>query len=315
MELKKVFQVLGTGADGSGPSLLLSVERIHPHSREGETTLLKRYLFNCGEGTTRFCGEHKIKLQKVNWVFLSLLAPDYCGGFPGLVFSLSECGQKDLNVYGPQGTSLFVDSMKSFVCRQFPEISVVEIPNDEGLYLFEDDYAEIVVSAIVPLKPPVEFLVPSCPSEPSHVPAMLDTSSRHANGQACLKKQEAEMPERSLLKSSAPAKFSSPSTNARPLPMGSDGEKTHPQSASSSDSDSSSSESSRIIYFSSDDEKPRKKILLSRKPTVGGSAEARSKALPITSPWQGGNMKRRIQHEAQVGTVKVHSYLHLCSTL
>lgn len=43
----------------------------------------KRYLVNVGDGTQRFCCEHKIRLTKLSSVFLSSLQPNAVGGLPG----------------------------------------------------------------------------------------------------------------------------------------------------------------------------------------------------------------------------------------
>lgn len=62
-------QVLG-GSFGSQPSLLLFCDD-------------KRYLFNVGEGTQRFCISHKIRMVKVQQIFFSRLSFSHLGGYPG----------------------------------------------------------------------------------------------------------------------------------------------------------------------------------------------------------------------------------------
>ncbi len=75
----------------------------------------KRYLFNVGEQTTRFCFEHKMKLQKnLEDVFFTQIRWDAMGGFGDLIMgsgmgdSLSFYGPKNLHqfLFGSQ-TSLF----------------------------------------------------------------------------------------------------------------------------------------------------------------------------------------------------------------
>jgi ribonuclease Z len=41
------------------------------------------YLFNVGEGTQRFCIEHKVRLIKVRNIFFSGISWDHIGGLPG----------------------------------------------------------------------------------------------------------------------------------------------------------------------------------------------------------------------------------------
>lgn len=62
-------EVIGTGSDGTKPSLLLSVLRHGVYS--ADVTVLQRYLFNCGEGTQRLCGESGIKLKSLDSVFFT----------------------------------------------------------------------------------------------------------------------------------------------------------------------------------------------------------------------------------------------------
>jgi ribonuclease Z len=64
-------QVLGTDSGGDHPCSLLVFFDNH------------RYLFNVGEGTQRFCLEHKIKLSKINHIFFTKLDWKHVGGIPG----------------------------------------------------------------------------------------------------------------------------------------------------------------------------------------------------------------------------------------
>lgn len=61
--------MVGIGSDGTEPSLLLSVLRHGIYSTD--VTVLQRYLFNCGEGTQRLCGESGIKLKSLDSVFFT----------------------------------------------------------------------------------------------------------------------------------------------------------------------------------------------------------------------------------------------------
>jgi ribonuclease BN (tRNA processing enzyme) len=62
---------LGTGSDGTEPSILFSIQRHGIYSQD--VTLLKRILFNCGEGTQRLCGENGIKLGSLDTLFFTHL--------------------------------------------------------------------------------------------------------------------------------------------------------------------------------------------------------------------------------------------------
>ncbi|KAI3879587.1 hypothetical protein MKW92_017985 [Papaver armeniacum] len=119
-------QVLGTGLDtqDTSPSVLLFFDR-------------QRFIFNAGEGLQRFCTEHKIKLSKIDHIFLSRVCSETAGGLPatyhilGLfimcsqVFLLTLAGMGDegmsVNVCGPSDLQYLVDAMRSFI----PKAAVV----------------------------------------------------------------------------------------------------------------------------------------------------------------------------------------------
>lgn len=86
----KVFvQVLGADTGDSTPTLLVFFDS-------------KRYLFNCGEGTQRFCTEHRVRLARVDNIFLTRLSWENTGGLPGASNSLVQCGSHyDANSASP----------------------------------------------------------------------------------------------------------------------------------------------------------------------------------------------------------------------
>ena len=76
--MKSYIQILGAGAiDGGGPAVLVFFDE-------------ERYLFNCGEGLQRFCGEHKVKLGRLSHILLSRLDWDCVGGLPGINWLFKE---------------------------------------------------------------------------------------------------------------------------------------------------------------------------------------------------------------------------------
>ncbi|CAA7057986.1 unnamed protein product [Microthlaspi erraticum] len=101
-------QVLGTGMDtqDTSPSVLLFFDK-------------QRFIFNAGEGLQRFCTEHKIKLSKVDHIFLSRVCSETAGGLPGLLLTLAGIGDEGLsvNVWGPSDLKYLVDAMRSFIPR------------------------------------------------------------------------------------------------------------------------------------------------------------------------------------------------------
>ncbi|XP_022953731.1 tRNase Z TRZ3, mitochondrial [Cucurbita moschata] len=99
-------QILGTGMDtqDTSPSVLLFFDK-------------QRFIFNAGEGLQRFCTEHKIKLSKIDHIFLSRVCSETAGGLPGLLLTLAGIGEAGMsvNVWGPSDLKYLVDAMKSFI--------------------------------------------------------------------------------------------------------------------------------------------------------------------------------------------------------
>ncbi|KAK4790130.1 hypothetical protein SAY86_017434 [Trapa natans] len=99
-------QILGTGMDtqDTSPSVLLFFDH-------------QRFIFNAGEGLQRFCTQHKIKLSKIDHIFLSRVCSETAGGLPGLLLTLAAMGEEGMsvNIWGPSDLKYLVDAMKSFI--------------------------------------------------------------------------------------------------------------------------------------------------------------------------------------------------------
>ncbi|KAL2332351.1 hypothetical protein Fmac_019932 [Flemingia macrophylla] len=99
-------QILGTGMDtqDTSPSVLLFFDN-------------QRFIFNAGEGLQRFCTEHKIKLSKIDHIFLSRVCSETAAGLPGLLLTLAGMGEEGMsvNVWGPSDLKYLVDAMRSFI--------------------------------------------------------------------------------------------------------------------------------------------------------------------------------------------------------
>ncbi|KAJ0989419.1 hypothetical protein J5N97_007775 [Dioscorea zingiberensis] len=99
-------QILGTGMDtqDTSPSVLLFFDK-------------QRFIFNAGEGLQRFCTEHKVKLSKIDHMFLTRVCSETAGGLPGLLLSLAGMGEDGMsvNIWGPSDLKYLVDAMKSFI--------------------------------------------------------------------------------------------------------------------------------------------------------------------------------------------------------
>ncbi|KAF7814244.1 tRNase Z TRZ3, mitochondrial-like [Senna tora] len=121
-------QILGTGMDtqDTSPSVLLFFDN-------------ERFIFNAGEvmfslairnfpervvflnivdtGLQRFCTEHKIKLSKIDHIFLSRVCSETAGGLPGLLLTLAGMGEEGMtvNIWGPSDLKYLLNAMGSFI--------------------------------------------------------------------------------------------------------------------------------------------------------------------------------------------------------
>ncbi|ONI15828.1 hypothetical protein PRUPE_3G063700 [Prunus persica] len=129
-------QVLGTGMDtqDTSPSVLLFFDK-------------QRFIFNAGEGLQRFCTEHKIKLSKIDHIFLSRVCSETAGGLPGLLLTLAGMGEEGMsvNVWGPSDLKYLIDAMRCFI----PNAAMVHTrsfgPSVGGLMASQTKFTEPIV--------------------------------------------------------------------------------------------------------------------------------------------------------------------------
>ncbi len=93
-------------------------------------------MFNCADGAQRFCNEHKMRLSKIEHIFLSNLSPEHTGGpsyicllspmpmslrflcvggLPGMILSLKDAGNVGVKLYGPPGLRKYLASTRFFM--------------------------------------------------------------------------------------------------------------------------------------------------------------------------------------------------------
>ncbi|BFI40606.1 ribonuclease Z [Marchantia polymorpha subsp. ruderalis] len=142
-------QILGTGMDtrDTSASVLLFFDK-------------RRIVFNAGEGLQRFCIEHKIKLSKLDHVFLTRVCSETTSGVPGLLLTLSNTGENGMtvNMWGPSDLNYLVDAMRTFI----PNSSVVhansfggdleQATGEDTVMLLEDECVKISAVILRPTK-------------------------------------------------------------------------------------------------------------------------------------------------------------------
>uniref|UniRef100_A0A1B6FUU4 Zinc phosphodiesterase ELAC protein 2 n=1 Tax=Cuerna arida TaxID=1464854 RepID=A0A1B6FUU4_9HEMI len=121
------LQVLGSGASGAPRSLYVFTDQ-------------SRYLFNCGEGTQRLAHEHKMKLSKLEHIFLTHPSWENIGGLPGVSLTIQDVGVPQITIHGPQGTDeIFVATRKFVVLRHL----VIKMASCDKNTIFEDNVMKV----------------------------------------------------------------------------------------------------------------------------------------------------------------------------
>lgn len=91
---KVTVHVLGSGAEGAPKALYMFTDNA-------------RYLFNCGEGTQRLAHEHKMKLSKLEHIFITEPCWKNIGGLPGVSLTIQDVGVPQITLHGPEGLVIF----------------------------------------------------------------------------------------------------------------------------------------------------------------------------------------------------------------
>ncbi|MDQ0257002.1 ribonuclease Z [Evansella vedderi] len=99
------FTFLGTGSGVPAKHRNVSSLALHLMDKKGAI-----WLFDCGEGTQQQILHTKIKLRKIEKIFITHLHGDHIFGLPGLLGSRSfQGGETPLKLYGPKGIKEYID--------------------------------------------------------------------------------------------------------------------------------------------------------------------------------------------------------------
>ncbi|CAK1546983.1 unnamed protein product [Leptosia nina] len=135
------LQVLGSGARGAPNTLYLFTDQ-------------KRYMFNCGECTQRLAHEHKVKLSKLDHIFITSKTWKNLGGLPGLSLTLQDVGIPNITLHGPEGLDELYNATKRFVIMKDLNVTMAKCDPSED---FEDN----VLSVKYVILGPQQHLLPS----------------------------------------------------------------------------------------------------------------------------------------------------------
>ncbi len=70
-----------------------------------------------GEGLQRLCNEHKLRLSRVDNIFLTRVANETMGGLPGMILTLVDSGKPKQAVHGGPGLISYMTAYRHFMYR------------------------------------------------------------------------------------------------------------------------------------------------------------------------------------------------------
>lgn len=153
--------VLGNGSKSSSRALYMFTDHA-------------RYLFNCGEGTQRLAQEHKMKLSKLDDIFITHNSWENLGGLLGLSLTIQDMGVSEINLHGPPDIDYLYKHSNSFVGLKNLNI-VTKSLNDP----FCDDCMEIKKIPIFKTVDPLDSVNHFSSSEEMNSSDSNDSSINH----------------------------------------------------------------------------------------------------------------------------------------
>ncbi len=100
----------------------------------------KLFMIDCGEGAQMQLRRSRLKLSRLNHIFISHLHGDHCFGLPGLISTLSLLGRlAPLHIYGPEGLEEAVHHMlQAFGVHLDYEVVVHSVSTTEHTLVYQD---------------------------------------------------------------------------------------------------------------------------------------------------------------------------------
>ncbi|KAI8847528.1 tRNase Z endonuclease-domain-containing protein [Chytridium lagenaria] len=131
--MKSFIQILGGNTGDTSPCILAFFDT-------------QRYLFNVGEGAQRFCMENKVRLSKLNNIFITKVGWDAVGGIPGMLLTLADAGNNVITIHGGKNLTHMLAACRPFVFRMSSGVRVHEIHEESSHYMDENlDVKSVVI--------------------------------------------------------------------------------------------------------------------------------------------------------------------------
>ena len=106
---------------------ILSIDSIDSSPCVAVITDNSRFLFNVGEGIQRLCVEYRIKVTKIDTLFITKFCPSNISGIPGLSLTLHGAGKSEINVVSPKGFQNYWDGTQYFMKRSDFHMRIKEL--------------------------------------------------------------------------------------------------------------------------------------------------------------------------------------------
>ncbi|XP_001373514.3 zinc phosphodiesterase ELAC protein 2 isoform X4 [Monodelphis domestica] len=108
----------GPSGERAGPSTVY-LQVVASGTRDAGSALYvfseyNRYLFNCGEGIQRIMQEHKLKVARLDNIFLTRMHWSNVGGLSGMILTLKETGLPKCVLSGPPQLEKYLEAIKVF---------------------------------------------------------------------------------------------------------------------------------------------------------------------------------------------------------
>ncbi|GJJ16137.1 hypothetical protein Clacol_010417 [Clathrus columnatus] len=109
-----------------------------------------RYLFNCGENTTRALLQRRKGFRKFRAILLSGINTDKSSGLPGILMTIADANITKTNIIGPSGLHHFLASTRLYVLRESLTVDTKEVSSTPPSSVYQDENISIFA---VPLSP------------------------------------------------------------------------------------------------------------------------------------------------------------------